>query len=136
MVGENIVVNKSIIKKSNMETNGPTEPAARMKKLLEFDNIDFWLVSGNIVHKEFDQSWKNSSNEGEFMGGHHYVFGFIPENEIWVSNLDKETDCTMVHEYVERLLMKENHLSYEKSHRVATATEGIYRGVGHKCEKR
>lgn len=87
---------------------------ARIKKLLEFDNVDFWLVSGNIVHKEFDQRWRNISNQGEFIGGHHYAFEFIPENEIWISDLDKDTDCTMIHEYVERLLMMENHLSYEK----------------------
>lgn len=115
---------------------------ARIKKLLEFDEIDFWLVSGNfwlvsgnVVHKEYDKSWKNISNRGEFIGGHHYVFNYIQENEVWISDLDKDNNCTIVHEYVERLLMKENHLSYEEAHRVALATEGIYMGIGHKCEK-
>ncbi len=107
----------------------------RIRKLLEFDNIDFWLVSGDVVHKEFDQNWKSLSSLGEFVGGHHYVFKFIPEKEIWISDLDKETNCTIVHGYVEMLLMRESHLSYEDAHNVAKATEGIYVGIGHKCEK-
>lgn len=119
---------------SNMTTNVPMK--LRIKKLLEFDNIDFWFVSGDVVHEEFDKEWKNKSNRGEFIGGHHYVFKYIPENEIWVSNLDKGTDCTMIHEYVERLLMKENRLSYEDAHKVALATEGMYMDIGNKCEKR
>lgn len=118
-----------------MTANGHMEPMVKMRKLLEFDNIDFWLVSGDMVHEKFDKEWKNKSNRGEFVGGHHYVFKYIPENEIWINDLDKETNCIMLHEYVERLLMKENHLSYEKAHIVATATEGMYMGIGHKCEK-
>jgi predicted phosphodiesterase len=47
---------------SDMATSVPMK--LRIKKLLEFDNIDFWLVSGDIVHTEFDKEWKNKSNRG------------------------------------------------------------------------
>lgn len=107
----------------------------RIKRLFEFDSIMFWLVSGNIVHDTFDQRWKNTSNDGEYIGGHHYVFKFIPENEVWISDLDKETGCTMVHEYIERLLMKEHGLNYEDAHNVATAMEDMYKSIGYRCER-
>ena len=99
------------------------EYVARVKKLFEFDDIDFWFVSGDIVHKDLDQRQKNPSNDGEFMDVHNYVFKFMPEQEIWISDLGEDTDCIMMHEYVERLLMVKNHLSYEKAHRVAAATQ-------------
>ena len=112
----------------------PTDEDVKIKKIFTFDNIDFWLVSGNKVHSMFNPNWKNDKKEGEFIGGHHYVFGFIPENEVWISDLDKEIGCTMVHEYIERLLMKENGLKYGESHRVATAMEDMYKNMGYKCE--
>ena len=116
------------------EHQKPTSEDVRIKGIFKYDNIDFWLVSGNRVHSTFNKSWKNDKKEGEFIGGHHYVFDFIPDNEIWISDLDKETGCTMVHEYIERLLMKENGLKYGESHRVATAMEDMYKSMGYKCE--
>ncbi len=98
----------------------------KIRKIYTFDNIEFWLVSGNIVHNIFDPNWKNDTGKGEFIGGHHYVFKYIPENEIWISNLDKETYSTAVHEYTERIIMKEQKLNYEDAHIIATNVENMY----------
>lgn len=54
----------------------------KIKKIFEFDKVDFWLVSGDRVHSMFDPNWKNDIGEGEFIGGHHYVFRYIPESQL------------------------------------------------------
>lgn len=101
----------------------------RIDKLLEFDDITFSLVSGDMVHNAFDPRWKNDKAEGEFIGGHHYVFEFIPKNEVWISNLDNEPNSTMVHEYTEMLLMRDERLNYEGAHTIALKVESLLRNI-------
>lgn len=60
-----------------------------------------------------------------WMGGHSYVYSFIPENEIWIDNFMREKDKQMVlrHELTEYNSMKYDNLNYEKAHKVASENE-------------
>lgn len=42
-------------------------------------------------------------------GGHGYRYDYIPKDEIWIDSSESKIDneCCMVHEFVERLVMKE-----------------------------
>lgn len=70
-------------------------------------------VDGNEVRTKYDSDYS--------LGGHHYRYSFIPEQEIWIENrLDtKESAYTLFHELVERTLMKERGYDYEKAHQIA-----------------
>lgn len=61
-----------------------------------------------------------------FIGGHSKVFLYIPENEIWVSNLQSEEEIkrTSLHEFVEYKLMRDEGYNYAKAHIEALKTEG------------
>jgi SPP1 gp7 family putative phage head morphogenesis protein len=52
------------------------------------------------------------------MGGHHYVYDFIPENEIWIEQdqVDEDILATECHEFAERLTMKYLGLDYDTAH--------------------
>jgi len=102
----------------------------KIKKIFEFDKIEFWLVSGDRVHSMLDSNWKNDLGEGEFIGGHRCVFKYIPENEVWISDLDKEIYSTATHEYIERLLMKEHEFNYAEAHNIALKVEDMHKKLG------
>lgn len=58
-------------------------------------------------------------------GGHHEAFDFIPENEIWL-DLDvnvREIKFVLLHELIERRLMKKEGLKYNSSHTEASKRE-------------
>ena len=61
--------------------------------------VDIWLVRGRQVRRHLIRNFT--------MGGHHYVYPQIPENEIWIDdhNYDERAP-TIVHEVDERLDMK------------------------------
>jgi len=62
------------------------------------------------------------------MGGHHYVYNRIPEDEIWIDdNNYKERAATIVHEVHERNKMKFKKLSYSKAHKLANRKEKEFR---------
>lgn len=79
-----------------------------------------------------DGNYVRSNLEIEYcLGGHHYRYDFIPEDEIWVENLPSKFDmeANLFHETYERLQMKENGLDYEKAHEKASEKEKEYRGA-------
>lgn len=104
----------------------------KIKKIFEFDGIEFWLVSGNKVHSMFDHNWKNDIGEGGFTSGHHYAFKYIPENDIWVSDLDKEPYRVVVREYIEILLMRDENMSHGSTRTVTSKIESLQRYVDDK----
>lgn len=97
----------------------------RIKMIEEHDGVVFWLVSGNKVHDVYDEGWLHSEKPSKhsYIGGHHYVFSYIPNNEIWISDLNKQPKKTIIHEYVERCLMKDRKMSYSEAHMVAEMAE-------------
>jgi len=100
----------------------------KIKKMGSAEGVDVWLVSGNKVAARYSDQWKhdNSTDDHNYIGGHHFVFDYIPENEIWVSDQDEESDRqrTALHEFVERKCMSEDGMNYALAHQEALKAEG------------
>lgn len=85
------------------------------------EGIKIFCVDGPSLrntHKDFEKD--------DFIGGgHHYVYRYIPENEIWIENIAdaEEQRKILAHELVERMLMRHLHLKYEVAHRAASEVE-------------
>ncbi len=101
--------------------------------------LDTTKLWDNIVVKLVDgASIRNNKNVEFTMGGHHYIYDFIPENEIWIDQDMQEEDiiATSIHEFTERAIMKYNYIDYDDAHDVASAAEKVIRKAGgyHKEE--
>jgi hypothetical protein len=59
------------------------------------------------------------------MGGHEFVYDYVPENEVWIEDLKSDFDklCTIIHELVERYIMGKYGTEYEEAHDIATKVE-------------
>lgn len=94
------------------------EPELRKEFLREKDGFKIYLVDGEAVRKDHITFT---------MGGHGYVYDYIPKNEIWIDeNLkDKPADmeATIRHELFEIKKMRDEGLSYEEAHELANAME-------------
>lgn len=112
-VGENLPLEKDL-------TN------VKIKLLESHGNVETWLVSGDKVAARYSKDWKHSGEDGihDYIGGHHFVFDYIPENEIWVSDLDELPQKTALHEFVERKAMKDEGMTYADAHIKALKAEG------------
>ena len=80
------------------------------------DRIDILAVDGGEARQK-DQSFA--------VGGHHYVYPFIPENEIWIEkgNEGKDLSALIGHEVTERDEMKRQGLTYDQAHPIANSVE-------------
>ena len=96
----------------NLENKEP-----RLERLFKTDAMQVWLVNGEIVRGRYNQRF--------IQGGHHLVYDFIPDNEIWVDDtLDPdEYKPVMVHEATEHRLMVEEGAEYAEAHGAATIAE-------------
>jgi hypothetical protein len=69
------------------------------------------------------------------LGGHHYVYPEIPEDEIWVEDTGDRQDNSdnVTHEIVERIMMKyvDREMSYDEAHDVASSIEELLRKIEH-----
>lgn len=79
--------------------------APYVKKYLEIRNLKAYIVDGNYIRKNLSKDFTNF--------GQHYVFTFIPENELWIDKESNpgETDYFLKNLIVQRRLMK-NGKSY------------------------
>ncbi len=91
------------------------------------DNFKIYLVDGNKVrndHIEFT------------MGGHGYVYDYVPKDEIWIDeNLKSKPDdmeATIKHEVFEVHKMRDEGMDYETAHNLANDIEEIAR---HEAKK-
>lgn len=88
----------------------------------ENDDIEVWLVNGEIVRDLFKSDF--------IEGGNAEIYGkWLPKGEIWIErNLSQsEINITILHEYVERTLMKYKKLPYDKAHTIASKVEWHHR---------
>lgn len=92
-----------------------------IKKLDEYKGADVWVVDGKIVRDIYFLNFTE--------GGHHFVYDFIPQKEVWLDNdlKPQERDFVLLHELHERYLMFTG-LTYESAHRSSSIIE-------HKCRK-
>jgi len=81
------------------------------------EKISVWLVNARLVRDLFKTDFTE--------GGHGYIFRWIPNDEIWIENtLHKhEMPLIILHEFVERTLMKHKNMKYEKAHTIASKVE-------------
>jgi hypothetical protein len=84
------------------------------------DRIDICAVDGGQARQQ-DQSFS--------VGGHHYVYPFIPENEIWIEsgNEGKDLSALIGHEVTERDMMKRQGFTYDQAHPIANHVEEAVR---------
>lgn len=96
------------------------KPPAFIGRKEKKGNLTVAYVDGRIVRTHLDPYF--------FLGGHHFVYPYIPKNEIWVdSRSDKEDQpFTLTHELKERALMAKG-MDYPSAHDYALAEERYYR---------
>lgn len=96
---------------------------AKSTILKDLSDVKIVYIDGNEVRNERDIEFA--------LGGHYYRYSFIPQDEIWIEQTLKDSDDEVpiiVHEIVERLLMKNNGASYDEAHESANTIEKIMRG--------
>ena len=99
----------------------------RFLKKYSNNKIKTWLVNGFLVRSLYFLDFT--------AGGHEKVYGFVPENEIWVDDAlnPKERESLLLHELYERRLMaqdktsKTKQESYLKTHKMALELEAEFR---------
>jgi GNAT superfamily N-acetyltransferase len=82
--------------------------------------IEVWLVDGSSVRTLRDINFT--------AGGNNAIYGWIPENEIWIDDAlsEKEINYTIFHELIEAALMSSGY-DYDRSHEYASNIELSYR---------
>jgi hypothetical protein len=97
-----------------------------------------WFKHHGLTYRWVDGDWiRNHELKGEqgvvFVdGGHHWVYSYIPKDEIWIEqNMRngplRDPRLTAAHERVERHDMNKTGADYEEGHGIATAIEGRIR---------
>lgn len=86
-----------------------------------FKNIEIYIVDGTLVRDFYKTDFVE--------GGHDYVYHFVPRGEIWIDAEVEENEriLIIIHELIERELMKNKHLSYNKAHEQASKLEWRFR---------
>lgn len=110
-------------KKHPERTNEPAADKIYVRKYgrIKDEDIDVWLVDGENIRDRY---------KTDFMeGGHGFVYGWIKNDEIWLENgiHEKELPYILLHEYVERIIMKYKKMSYDKAHSIAAKVEFVRR---------
>jgi hypothetical protein len=110
------------IRKAFLQFTDDTDPKDRLK---------IYLVDGNFVRKEHIEFT---------MGGHGYVYDYIPKDEIWIDeNLKQKPDdlaATIKHEIFEVRKMRDEGLSYDEAHELANDMEEQERAKDQPPEKK
>ncbi len=85
--------------------------------------LHFWAVDATYIRRNYPRGIEFT------MGGHHYVYKWIPRGEIWLDSalpID-ELQYTARHEEEEEYLMAVKRVSYEYAHHVANQVEAVER---------
>ena len=87
------------------------------KEIGKFQDITLYLVKGEEVRNKIAVDFT--------MGGHGYVYEFVPKDEVWIDDRMSPFDigCTIIHELIERLIMMRDGLEYSEAHEIATNFE-------------
>lgn len=84
------------------------------------DHVRILAIDGAVARKH-DQSFS--------VGGHHYIYPWIPEDEIWIEAglSGNDLSAIIVHELTEREIMKRLHMQYEQAHKISNTCEEAVR---------
>jgi hypothetical protein len=79
--------------------------------------VEVWQVDGNLVRSYYKTDYTE--------GGHGYVYPWVPRPEIWVEDgVDyRELPFITAHEYLERRLMRDAGMGYDRAHEVCSVVE-------------
>ncbi len=117
---------KELLKKLNMARVKEAVPHIYAGKYAEVKEgagvLKIFLIRGEVARALYKTDFVEA--------GHGYVYKWIPKNEIWVDMLlkPKEMPVVILHELVERLLMRDKKFSYAKAHPIASRVEAQHRG--------
>lgn len=75
------------------------------------------LVEGCLVRSIYKTDYTE--------GGHHYVYKWVPESEIWIERdmHEAELPFLIAHEYSELRLMRDEGMAYDAAHQIASKIE-------------
>jgi hypothetical protein len=94
------------------------EPELRKEFLREQEGLKLYLVDGEQVRKDKIMF---------VSGGHGYVYDWIPKDEVWIDDNQKDKpsdmEATIKHELFEIKKMRDEGLSYDDAHELANAME-------------
>ena len=87
------------------------------------DKVSIFLVNGRAIRDLYKTDYVE--------GGHAYVYDWIPNDEIWIEKSVKpdEAPVIVLHEFLERTLMKYRHFPYVRAHVAASKAEFEHRGI-------
>lgn len=96
-------------------------PKLKKHILYNSENLKIFIVDGEYIRDNMYLDF--------VMGGHDYVYDFIPKNEIWIDNACPihELFFVLTHELVERFHMKYEKMEYDVAHQIANEIEQILR---------
>jgi hypothetical protein len=82
-----------------------------------------------ITVRVVDGAQARAQDQAFAVGGHHEVYPWIPDGEVWIERGSAGPDRTaiLVHELVEWALMKWDGLPYDRAHALANAAEEAVR---------
>jgi hypothetical protein len=83
------------------------------------------LWDGTIIKFVHAEDVRNNFDPDFSLGGHGYVYDYIPENEIWIERTRDVKDilADTFHEIMEYSIMKYFGVDYETAHLIATDLE-------------
>jgi len=90
------------------------------------ETVNIFLVNGEVVRDLYKTDYVE--------GGHYYVYDWIPKEEIWIEKTvhSEEIPVIILHEFLERTLMKYKKFPYVKAHVAALKVEFEHRGIFNK----
>lgn len=85
-------------------------------KLGSFNEVEVCIVNGEVVRNLYFIDFTE--------GGHHFVYDFVPWNEVWIDNdlSPSEMEYVLLHELHERYLMSQGY-DYAHAHRSSSIIE-------------
>jgi len=91
--------------------------------------IQVWIVRGELVRDLFFIDFTE--------GGHHFVYDFVPTNEVWLDDnlTSSEIKYVLLHELYERNLMMTKGMSYSVAHDHASLIEYFCRKHTNKLDE-
>jgi len=120
------------------EDNPEGQWKRKVLTLKRTDTVDVYIVDGDYVRDHFKDDKLDNQGIQFAIGGHHFRYPFIAEQEIWLEitgahpeSLSAEYDLSenFVHEDIERIYMKFMKLDYETAHDYASITERAVRAI-------
>ena len=116
-IDKNSAYNKKSRKDAEVNNRKLKKRLYKTVKDKENTDISIFLVNGLYVRNRLCVDYT--------MGGHPYVYSFIPENEMWIDNSLPKKDIAIViqHELTEYNYMKYENMSYYDAHTKASQEE-------------